>query len=135
VVFGAIFIGFAFWSLSTGAWNGLVFTPLATFAPTTQLLLSAAVMVALVILYSRLRLMAGRSVLRKLQRDARPAEDARRVAMAFEKNLEAFWPSMSPGRPSGWSGRTRRKLDNLIASADVMVQKLNDRFTRPSGTP
>jgi hypothetical protein len=55
--------------------------------------------------------------------------------MAFEKNLEAFWPSMSPGRPSGWSGRTRRKLDNLIASADVMVQKLNDRFTRPSGTP
>ncbi|MDO8907790.1 MAG: dynamin family protein [Pseudohongiella sp.] len=135
VVFGAILVGFVFWSLSTGAWDGVVFTPLATLAPSTQLLVSAALIAALTILYSRLRLMAGRSVLRKLQRDARPGEDAKRVAMAFEKNLEAWWTSMSPGRPYGWSDHTRRKLDNLIASADVLVQKLNDRFTRPSGTP
>ena len=94
----------------------------------------AAVIVALGILYSRLRQMAGRSVLRKLQRTARQSEDAQRVAMAFERNLDAWLPSMSPGRPDGGASRTRRKLDNLIASADVLVQKLNDRFTRPSGT-
>lgn len=135
VVFVAIFVGFAFWSLSSGAWDGLVFTPLATFTATTQLLLGAAVIVALGVLYSRLCVMAGRSVLRKLQRDVRSGEDAKRLAMAFEKNLDAFWPSMSPGHPVAWTGRTRRKLDNLIASADVLVQKLNDRFTRPSGTP
>lgn len=135
VVFGALIIGFAFWSISAGAWSGFTFTPLTTFAPTTQLLIGAAVIAVLGLLYSQLRRMAGRSVLRKLQRDDRTGDDAKRVAMAFEKNLDAWWTSMSPGHPVGWSGRTRRKLDNLIASADVLVQKLNDRFTRPSGTP
>lgn len=133
VVFGAIFIGFAYWSLTSDIWDGFIFTPLTAFPPLVQLLIGGAVIAGLGIIYSRLRMMAGRSVLRKLQRDNRPGDDGRRLAMAFEKNLQSWRPNFTGERPDGWTGRTQRKLDTLIATADILVQKLNDRFTRPSG--
>lgn len=134
VVFGVIIVAFAYWSLSVGAWDGFTYRPLTALSPMMQLLVGAALIAAMGILYSRLRLLAGRSILRKLQHDTtRPGDDGKRLAMAFEKNLESWWPGLAAEHPHGWSGRTQRKLDKLIASADILVQKLNDRFTRPSG--
>ncbi|MEX0738072.1 MAG: dynamin family protein [Pseudohongiella sp.] len=132
-VFGVTLIAFAYWSLTAGAWDGYMFRPLTPLSPTLQLLVGGALIVLLGIMYIRLRLMAGRSVLRKLQRDTQAGVDGKRLAMAFEKNLGVWSQFMAAGHPQGWSGRTQRKLDNLIASADILVQKLNDRFTRPSG--
>jgi len=134
VVFAAIIIGFAYWSLSSDTWDGFMFTPMAGLAPALQLLAGGTVVVVLGILYAYLRQLAGRSVLRKLQRDGRPGKDGKRLSMAFERNLESWSKHMSAEHPHGWSGRTQRKLDKLIASADILVQKLNDRFTRPSGS-
>ncbi len=133
VVFGAMIIALAYWSITSDLWDGFVFTPLAAFPGLLQWLIGGGVIVVLGMLYSRLRLMAGRSVLRKLKRDNRPGDDGKRLAMAFEKNLASWRPNVASGRPDGWTGRTQRKLDTLIASADVLIQKFNDRFTRPSG--
>lgn len=133
VVFGAIIAALAYWSLTSDTWEGFTFTPLTVLPQLVQLLIGAALIAALGILYSRLRLLAGRSVLKKLKREQRPGDDGKRLAMAFEKNLESWRLNFGTGRPDGWTGRTQRKLDSLIASADTLVQKFNDRFTRPSG--
>ncbi|WP_339858053.1 dynamin family protein [Pseudohongiella acticola] len=133
IVFGAMIIAFAYWSLSTGSWDGVIFRPLADMAPLVQLVLVGAAAIALAMLYGHLRLMAGRSVLRKLKRESSPGVDGKRLTMAFERNLDSWSKHLSAGHPHNWSGRLQRRLDKLIASADTLVQKLNDRFTRPSG--
>lgn len=130
VTFGVLIAVFAWWSIAAGHWNGLTFTPLANRAPFLQLLIGGVTVAALYFIYSRLRLLAGRSVLRKIQKENhRPGDDTKRLAMAFEKNLEAWWSPLSADKPQGWTGRTQTKLDKLIASADILIQKLNDRFT------
>jgi GTPase SAR1 family protein len=35
--------------------------------------------------------------------------------------------------PKGWSKRTRRKLESIIQSANQQTERLNDRYTDPSG--
>ncbi len=139
VVFVLILIAFVYWSLSSELWDGFIFTPLTGFPPLVQLVVVGVLIAGAILLYSRLRHMAGRSVLRKLKREAheeregRAGDDRKRLVMAFQKNLDAWWPSFSSRHPVGWTGRTQRKLDSLIAGADILVQKFNDRFTRPSG--
>jgi CRISPR/Cas system CSM-associated protein Csm2 small subunit len=134
ITFGSMLAVFAWWSLSTGAWSGLTFTPLANRAPILQLLIGGVTVVVLYLIYSRLRYFAGRTVLRKIRKEERPGDDSKRLAMAFEKNLGAWWSPLSADKPQGWTGRTQAKLDKLIASADILIQKLNDRFTSTVST-
>ena len=44
-----------------------------------------------------------------------------------------FWRSLFEVNPVGWGRRNRRRLALLVSKADQLVQKLNDRFTDPSG--
>lgn len=62
------------------------------------------------------------------------SNDVQRVHLqgAFAKNVRP-WHSIFRPEPVGWSRRTRRRLHALIAVADGYIQKLNDRFTHPSG--
>ena len=41
--------------------------------------------------------------------------------------------SVFPKAPVGWNRRAQRELEQVLADADTMVQRLNDRFTNPSG--
>jgi hypothetical protein len=41
--------------------------------------------------------------------------------------------SVFPKTPVGWNRRAQRELEQVLADADTMVQRLNDRFTNPSG--
>lgn len=131
---GALLIVFAWWSLSVGAWDGFRFQPLVSLAPIWQLLAGIVVLAGFGFLFSRIRRLAGRSVLARIRKDDSLGEDREPLAMAFERNMASRWQTFAASRPAGWSSRTQKKLDKLIANADVLVQKLNDRFTRPSGS-
>ena len=132
-VFLLLTAGFVWWSLAANAWDGLVFLPLADMEPAFQLIFVALLLVLAALLYSQIRIWTGRSVLTKIRRDQSLGADRLPLAGAFEKNLYAWWQSAVAARPHHWSTGTRRRLDRLIASADTLVQDLNDRFTRPSG--
>ncbi len=62
------------------------------------------------------------------------SSDAHRryLTSAFNKNIRP-WHSIFRPEPVGWNGWTRRRLHALIAVADSYIQRLNDRFTQPSG--
>lgn len=55
-----------------------------------------------------------------------------RFQRAFKRNIH-WWRSIFDPDPVGWSRRNRRALKDIVASANTMVQTLNDRFTDPSG--
>lgn len=133
---GVVFLGglaiFLYLSITSGDWNGLYYTPFSNLQFNWQLVAAVTGVFMLLYLYLLLRRLAGRSVLRRLRRHTVSKDDAQ-VAAAFEMNLDSLWSSLSPSRPLGWTGRTRRKLDALIAGTGELVQKLNDRFTRPAG--
>jgi len=131
VVFLVAFVALLFFSIRAGAWSGLHFTPWSNLDPNWRMGVAAAVLVLLVYLYSLLRRLAGQSVLRRLRRHTTSKDDAQ-VAAAFAANLDSWWSIFSASRPLGWSGRTQRKLDALIAGTGELVQKLNDRFARPT---
>jgi len=131
VVFGPAIAGFLYWSFSSDAWHGMRFLPVSSLDPTVQLVV-AGVLIGLVgYVYSLLRRTAGRSVLRGLHKHATSRDD-HAVAKAFEHNLDSLFSSFS-SRPRGWTARTSRKLNTLIGSGDELIEKMNDRFTSPSG--
>ena len=51
---------------------------------------------------------------------------------AFYKNVVA-WRSLFRPEPVGWGRRAQRRLHKVIGEADSFIQRLNDRFTHPSG--
>jgi hypothetical protein len=51
---------------------------------------------------------------------------------AFRKST-GFFRSIFQTNPVGWGSLNRRRLDNIRHSVDRLVQRLNDRFTNPSG--
>ncbi len=132
-VFGALAAILAYWSVSGGYWDGLTFTPVAGLDDIAQITLLVGVLVAVLYLYHVLRRLAGRSVLRGLRRDTSLGDDREPICRAFAGNLKSWWRSLLSNQPRGWTGRTRRQLDALLAEADGFVQKLNDRFASPSG--
>jgi hypothetical protein len=48
------------------------------------------------------------------------------------RNVRSWRPFLIE-RPSGWSGGTRKKLDRILSEADRAIQRLNDKYTNPSG--
>lgn len=86
---------------------------------------------ALLLVHFANRYMAARWLQRQLALEL-PAPEAARMQRVLRKNTR-FWRSLFEVNPVGWSGRNRRRLTRLVSRADQLVQKLNDRFTDPSG--
>lgn len=134
IFFGVALALFLYWSFTAGAWDGVVFRPLTALSPLFQLLSGVLLVVGVAFIYSRLRHLAGRSVVRRLRRDESLGRDREPLVRAFETNMNSLLPSLLPGQLKGWSARIQKKLDRLIGESDVLVQRLNDQFTRPSGS-
>ena len=132
-VFGVLAAGLAYWSISGGYWDGLNFTPVTGLDDIAQIALLGVALVAVFYLYHVLRRLAGRTVLRGLRRDASLGDDQEALSHAFASNVKGWWHSLLSNKPRGWSWRTRRQLEALLAEADSFVQKLNDRYASPSG--
>lgn len=131
IVFGGALAAFLFISIRAGVWHGLYFTPFSNLDIPVQFAVAALGVAGLLYLNSMLRRMAGLSVLRRLRRHSSSKDDAQLTA-AFEANLNSWWSSLIPSRPLGWTARSARKLDTVIAGTGELVQKLNDRFARPT---
>src|SRR5690606_36535479 len=115
---GIVFLGglatFLFLSMRAGDWSGLYYTPFSNLEPAWQIVVAVIGIALLFYLHFLLRRLAGLSVLRRLRRHTGSKDDAL-VTTAFETNLNSWWSSLIPSRPLGWTGRTRRRLDSLIA--------------------
>ena len=131
IVFGGGLAAFLYYSISAGAWRGLYFTPFSDLDIPVQFVVAAIGAALLIYLNSMLRRLAGESVLRRLRRHKTGNDDSL-VIKAFEANLNSWWSSFIPSRPLGWTARNRRRLDAVIAGTGELVQKLNDRFARPT---
>ena len=95
-------------------------------------LLVAAVIVAAWLLHRLLRRIAARGVQRRIERDSSLGAHATRVARAFERNTQSWWPFFA-ARPVGWTRSVRRRLDQVLSNAHAAIQELNDRYADPSG--
>jgi hypothetical protein len=126
-------------SIWLGYWQGVHFAP-----PWGQRVASSPVLfwgsivigVAIVVQIHRLaRRWAMRPLSARIGKDASLGEYAGYVQKAFRKNVRAWWRPFFVERPMGWSGRTRKKIEAILADADHAIQKLNDRYADPSGNP
>jgi GTPase SAR1 family protein len=128
---GAVLGAFGF-TLWAGYWDGLSFeAPWLAEASARPVLTTLLAILALVLLvamhFSVRRWVAGR-VAQGLARSTGGAE----LARAFLKNTR-FWRSLIRPHPVGWGSGSQRRLDGVRRAADQFVQRLNDRFTDPSG--
>jgi len=133
VVLGGLGALFFATSIAMGLWQGLEFTPLAGVDWPVALGVLAVALVLVLLVSRRLRWYAGRTVLRTLARRDMAERDRELVASAFGHNLKAWWRASISTRPRGWTGRSRRQLETVLADADKFVQSLNDRYASPSG--
>ncbi len=65
-------------------------------------------------------------------RSENPEAEADRLVRAFGRNTRP-WRSIFEPDPVGWTRRNRKALAGIMATANGLVQTLNDRFTDPSG--
>jgi hypothetical protein len=132
-VFGTLATLFVAWSIGAGQWDGWRYLPLAQLEPPTQVILGFVVVMVTGYLYLVLKRLAGRSVQRTLRRDSSLGDDRDALINAFRSNMQAWWRSLASSQPRGWTRRTRRQLDQVMADADRYVQSLNDCYASPSG--
>jgi hypothetical protein len=140
LLFGAIVVGAATWTLTAGQWEGLVFTPPAFWPwllnePVWRWVALGAVVVAAGYIHFALRKLSARSIIAKLRRETRELRDQELLEnfiAAFRKNI-TLWRSVFRKRPVGWGKRTQRRLKEVLMEANLYVQDLNDKFTNPSG--
>ena len=59
-------------------------------------------------------------------------EEQQIMLRAMRKNT-SFWSPILRKSPSGWSRHTLNRVMNIIGDCDTHTQKLNDRYTMPSG--
>jgi len=132
-VFGTLLAVFLVWSIAGGYWQGFTFTPIAALGEVMQLVAAGITFVALICLHLWLRSLAAKTVARTLKKklDAEPKREA--VLRGFDSNRKGWLRTLITKRPKGWSRRTRRQLNDVLKQANEFVQRLNDRFARPSG--
>ena len=123
------------WSWQGGHWEGFYLMPFARLEVEFQIAVLVVAAVLILALHGKLRELAGRSVLRRLQRSSdEPARDRKATERAFGWNVRAWWASLASTSPRGWGPLQRRKLEKVLAEADEFVQSLNDQYASPSGT-
>ncbi len=136
IVFGIAGAGLLTYSIAVDWWQGLRFNPpwLEKFATEPLVSWAAVICLALVAAYVHylLRKAAAAWVRSRLRKDPALADSLETVLCAFHKNTRP-WRSIFKRSPTGWTGFSRRKMAKVLAEADNFVQKLNDRFTNPSG--
>ena len=136
VVFAALVLAFAAWTISAGYWTGFRFSaPWLDFVVSTlwlPVLAAVAAAAGLGYLHYLMRRLSARLVARRIARDPELGDARSWVARAFAHNTRA-WRTILITSPVGWGRSARRRIARVSTDADRFVQRLNDRFTDPSG--
>ncbi len=132
IIFMILFILFISITISLGYWQGILFLP-----PWLSLLTSSPSLIwsSLAIIFSLLlaiHFYIRKKVAKKIAANLGDDEAYGHLSQAFVKNTR-WWRSLFHFNPIGWNSAVQHKLDAIRDSIDNFVQKLNDRFTNPSG--
>ncbi len=132
VVFGTLIALAGLWAIATGYWDRTdISLPTEGWPPVAAVALLVVIVIAAVYLHQLLRRLAARTVVRSLRKQ-HAGESGERIVRAFEHSARP-WRLAWSDNPAGWGRRSRKALDQVLADADRLVQRLNDRFTSPSG--
>lgn len=132
IVFSALFVAGMALSVWLGWWSGLNFNPPWLMdALSNPILLAVIVAVPVLLLFVVHRLVRSK-VAGYIGRSLGHAETYGDLAGAFRKST-GTWRSIFQADPAGWGRGTRKRLDAIRHSIDRLVQRMNDRFTNPSG--
>lgn len=113
---------------------GLAYTAILTQFWTVPVLMVAAVAAGLIALALAHMITSGilkliyRGRLQKIQR-----RHHLRFNLADAFSRCANWRFLLTGKIKGWSQEVAKKLDEVLTNADVLIQRLNDAMTNPSG--
>ena len=115
-------------------WNGLSLTlPFVPAEPPVSWIITLGLLfVVLLGAHFVSRNLAAMSLTGAVHKAAAAIGDRLDLVSAFRKSTSAFY-SIFLGRAAGWGPLTRRRLSQIRQNTDNYVQKLNDRFTNPSG--
>lgn len=103
-------------------------------SPLTQGVIGLIIVVAIGIHFKVSKMIANR-ILRQLQHEPLREEEREGLIRAFRKNA-CFWRILLVwfiNQPVGWREKTRQRIYHILNGVDNHVQKLNNRFTNPSG--
>ncbi len=131
ILIATVLIGAAITSIIAGYWHGLSFTPPWLGELLGNRILFYAI-IALIILIFIAAHFYFRKVFAKSLLKGMPVDSAGNLKAAFLKSTSPL-RSVFSSNPKGWGRRARKRLDALRDDTDRFVQKLNDKFARPSG--
>lgn len=139
IILLAVILGFLFWSVSAGHWEGLSYQPewlqrieglgISWGLQGAELIL----VLMLVATHFGVRKLAALSVkpwLRKQVREERRLPG--QVTDAFEANSRS-WRVLLFGKPLGWNDWSEGRIAKVLHDCEAYVQNLNERFTNPRG--
>lgn len=132
ILLGILVVAGLVFTVSAGYWDGLSFEPPwlaeASARPVLLAILGVALLVILGTVHFSVRRWMAKRIARELKREVSVGD----LSRAFLSNTR-FWRSMFRPSPLGWGRGSRRRLQKVRHAADRFVERLNDRFTDPSG--
>lgn len=132
VVLGTLVVGGLITSVVAGYWQGITFNPpwLDSLMTNKAMLfgLLGILLIALMLLHFYIRKVFAKSIAKGMAKDS-----SGNLNTAFLKSTRVT-RSIFSSNPKGWTRRAKKRLDSLRDDTDRFVQKLNDKFAKPSGT-
>ncbi len=121
LLFALLVGGGAFVGLTTGMWLNPMIDAMAVGA-------LFIVMFIFHLIFSSIFKMIYRRSLAKKQRQMKLRFS---LVKAFDKC--ANWRMFATGKIKGWNETVRKQLEDILNRADILIQRLNDEMTNPSG--
>ncbi len=136
LVFGGLFAVFLAWSILTGQWQGLSYSPrwLEALSGVDNAIpaIIGSLIVAAAIIHFRIRRAAANAVLPWLRQRVQAEGIRGNLIEAFKANTRPL-RSVLFAIPIGWDTANQLRLKQVRQDCDTYVQTLNDTFTSPSG--
>ncbi|MEW8031448.1 MAG: dynamin family protein [Candidatus Thiodiazotropha endolucinida] len=136
VLMGGLLLALLIFSVNAGYWQGFKFAPpWLESGVNTPLpwVLTALLVIVLVVIHFAVRLVAARSLLKRLRKQVSSAGIKGNPVSAFLRSTKP-WRSIFRKNPAGWGRKSKRQLREVLQATDTYIQTLNDRFTNPSGS-
>ncbi|EDN68023.1 conserved hypothetical protein [Beggiatoa sp. PS] len=129
----------AFLVILVGSWIGMTGMDVSGMVNWQNPILLGLVITILLFVGSFLHLKVckktANKILEQLKHEIKDEYTREGLMRAFGKNTNTF-RSLFIGfisEPIGWSNKTQQRLHNILTNVNNYVQRLNDRFTNPSG--
>ncbi|MEK8019015.1 MAG: dynamin family protein [Candidatus Parabeggiatoa sp.] len=122
------------WFAMTGTWASLS-SLLGKLNSTTLGIMLGIMAIVGIVVHVKICKNAAQKIIKRIQSENADEHTREGLVRAFRKNTGTsralfIWLI---DQPVGWSNRTQQRLSNVLGSVNNYVQKLNDRFTNPSG--